>query len=45
MAAWSEPIVIDTYDVETPDDYPAYLDRRVYQGSSGRVYPSRSTTG
>lgn len=39
VAAWSEPVEIDTYDVEAPDLYPAYLDRRVYQGSSGRVYP------
>lgn len=39
VAAWSEGVTIDTYDVEPPDVYPAYLDRRVYQGSSGRVYP------
>ena len=39
VAAWSEEVAIDTYDVGAPDDYPAYLDRRVYQGSSGRVYP------
>ena len=39
VAAWSEPIVIDTYLPEAPADYPAFLDRRVYQGSSGRVYP------
>jgi len=39
VAAWSEPVEIDTYEVEAPDLYPAYLDRRVYQGSSGRVYP------
>ncbi|SIO06124.1 DUF5107 domain-containing protein [Agromyces cerinus] len=39
VAAWAEPIVIDTYLPEEPADYPAFLDRRVYQGSSGRVYP------
>ncbi|MCA0295076.1 MAG: DUF5107 domain-containing protein [Actinobacteria bacterium] len=39
VAAWAEPVVMDTYDVQDPDPYPAYLDRRVYQGSSGRVYP------
>src|SRR5690606_32225128 len=27
------------YDPLPPDRFPAYLDRRVYQGSSGRVYP------
>ncbi|MFV0405356.1 MAG: DUF5107 domain-containing protein, partial [Propioniciclava sp.] len=39
VVAWSEPLTIDTYAVATPDAYPAFLDRRVYQGSSGRVYP------
>jgi tetratricopeptide (TPR) repeat protein len=39
VAAWSEPVVIDTYAPEAPGRYPAYLDSRVYQGSSGRVYP------
>ncbi|MFB6611435.1 DUF5107 domain-containing protein [Agromyces sp. NPDC056379] len=39
VAAWAQPIVIDTYLPEAPADYPAFLDRRVYQGSSGRVYP------
>lgn len=39
VAAWAEPLVIDTYDVLDPEPYPAFLDRRVYQGSSGRVYP------
>ncbi|MEJ3653649.1 DUF5107 domain-containing protein [Actinomycetes bacterium KLBMP 9759] len=39
VAAWHEPVTIDSYLPEAPDRYPAYLDRRVYQGSSGRVYP------
>ncbi|GAA2110421.1 DUF5107 domain-containing protein [Microlunatus panaciterrae] len=39
VAAWREPVVIDTYQPEPPDRYPAYLDRRVYQGSSGKIYP------
>ncbi|MGI5130688.1 DUF5107 domain-containing protein [Pseudonocardia sp. CA-107938] len=39
VAAWHEPVTIDSYLPELPDRYPAYLDRRVYQGSSGRVYP------
>jgi tetratricopeptide (TPR) repeat protein len=39
VAAWSAPIVLATYLPEAPDRYPAYLDRRVYQGSSGSVYP------
>lgn len=39
VAAWSAPVVLPTFAPEAPDRYPAYLDRRVYQGSSGRVYP------
>ncbi len=39
VAGWREPVRIDTYRPLSPDRYPAYLDRRVYQGSSGRVYP------
>ncbi|WP_084620341.1 tetratricopeptide repeat protein [Agromyces italicus] len=39
VAAWSESILIDTYLPQKPSDYPAFLDRRVYQGSSGRVHP------
>lgn len=39
VAAWAEPIELQTYLPEPPSPYPAYLDRRVYQGSSGRVYP------
>ena len=37
--AWSEPVKIRTYEPEPPADFPMYLDHRVYQGSSGRVYP------
>ncbi|MFE6735619.1 DUF5107 domain-containing protein [Microbacterium sp. NPDC057650] len=37
--AWSEPLTIHTYEAGAPSSYPMYLDRRVYQGSSGRVYP------
>lgn len=37
--AWSEPVVIPTYEPHASDRYPMFLDRRVYQGSSGRVYP------
>ena len=39
VAAWSEPMVIETYLPEEPSPYPAFLDSRVYQGSSGRVFP------
>ena len=39
VACWSEPVSIDSYEPGDPDPYPQFLDRRVYQGSSGRVYP------
>ncbi|WP_186814728.1 DUF5107 domain-containing protein [Cellulomonas terrae] len=39
VRAWPHAVSIDTYEVGAPDRYPAYLDQRVYQGSSGAVYP------
>ncbi|MEV0890390.1 DUF5107 domain-containing protein [Promicromonospora sp. NPDC050262] len=39
VAAWAAPLTLTTYEPLPPDRFPAYLDRRVYQGSSGRVYP------
>ncbi|WP_435747434.1 DUF5107 domain-containing protein [Microbacterium sp. PMB16] len=37
--AWSEPLSIRTYEAAEPSIHPLYLDHRVYQGSSGKVYP------
>ncbi len=34
-----EKIVIPTYHPASPDKNPMFLEKRVYQGSSGRVYP------
>ncbi|WP_298456808.1 DUF5107 domain-containing protein [uncultured Cellulomonas sp.] len=45
VRAWRQPVVIDTYEPDDPDRYPAYLDHRVYQGSSGAVYPLPFTEG
>lgn len=39
VAGWSEPVTMHTYHPEAPDLYPAFLHNRVYQGSSGRVFP------
>ncbi len=39
VAAWFEPLLIDSYLPEEPSPYPAFLNSRVYQGSSGRVFP------
>src|SRR3984893_15895139 len=39
VKAWTEPVVIPTYHPLPPDKNPMFLEKRVYQGSSGRVYP------
>ncbi|RFA16904.1 hypothetical protein B7R22_02195 [Subtercola boreus] len=39
VACWSEPLSIDSYLPGEPDLLPAFLEQRVYQGSSGRVFP------
>jgi tetratricopeptide (TPR) repeat protein len=36
---WEETVEIPTYGVGKPDKNPMFLEKRVYQGSSGRVYP------
>ena len=39
VKAWRETVVIPTYEVGTPEKNPIFLEKRVYQGSSGVVYP------
>ena len=39
VKAWSEPVSMLTYLPADPDPNPLFLEKRVYQGSSGRVYP------
>lgn len=36
---WEETVQIPTYGIGKPDKNPMFLEKRVYQGSSGRVYP------
>lgn len=36
---WAETVNIPTYGVGPRDKNPMFLEKRVYQGSSGRVYP------
>ncbi|HBE78992.1 MAG TPA: DUF5107 domain-containing protein [Firmicutes bacterium] len=36
---WEQNVVIPTYPVGEPDKNPMFLEKRVYQGSSGKVYP------
>lgn len=39
IKVWEETVHIPTYDVGEPNKNPMFLEKRVYQGSSGRVYP------
>ena len=39
VKAWEEQVSIPTYRVGEPDKNPMFLEKRVYQGSSGTVYP------
>ncbi|MDO5519456.1 MAG: DUF5107 domain-containing protein [bacterium] len=40
---WEEDVLIPTYEVGAPDKNPMFLEKRVYQGSSGKVYPYPTT--
>lgn len=39
VRAWEEEVSIPTYKTGEPDKNPMFLEKRVYQGSSGAVYP------
>jgi tetratricopeptide (TPR) repeat protein len=39
VKAWEQPVEMCTYLPAAPDRNPLFLEKRVYQGSSGRVYP------
>jgi tetratricopeptide (TPR) repeat protein len=43
VRAWEEPISIPTYPEQLPDKNPMFFEKRVYQGSSGKVYPNPIT--
>ncbi len=36
---WQEKTVIPTYEIGAAEKNPIFLEKRVYQGSSGKVYP------
>jgi len=38
--AWEEKVTIPTYGIGKPDRNPMFFEKRVYQGSSGKVYPN-----
>ena len=39
VKAWREVVTIPTYECGAPEKNPMFLEKRVYQGSSGVVYP------
>ena len=36
---WEEDVTLPTYTLTEPDKNPMFLEKRAYQGSSGKVYP------
>lgn len=39
VKVWEEQVIIPTYKTGEPNRNPMFLEKRVYQGSSGKVYP------
>lgn len=39
VSAWEEEILLPTYEIGKEEKNPIFLEKRVYQGSSGAVYP------
>lgn len=39
VKVWRESVIIPTYPIGEPEKNPLFLEKRVYQGSSGVVYP------
>lgn len=39
VRVWEEQVIIPTYEVGEAEKNPIFLENRVYQGSSGKVYP------
>ncbi|MFT5195039.1 MAG: tetratricopeptide (TPR) repeat protein [Cellvibrionaceae bacterium] len=39
VKCWAEPLTIPTYPIGERDKNPMFLEKRIYQGSSGVVYP------
>ncbi len=37
---WEEEVIIPTYETGEPEKNPMFFEKRVYQGSSGAVYPN-----
>jgi len=39
VTVWEEKILLPTYELGKPEKNPVFIEKRVYQGSSGSVYP------
>ncbi len=39
VKAWHEKVLIPTYGTGKPEKNPIFLEKRIYQGSCGVVYP------
>lgn len=39
VKAWRASVSIPTYEVAQPEKYPVFIEKRVYQASTGSVYP------
>ena len=39
VKAQKDKVVIPTYGLGTPEVNPVFFEKRVYQGSSGKIYP------
>ncbi|HEC41248.1 MAG TPA: DUF5107 domain-containing protein [Bacteroides sp.] len=39
VKVWRDKVIIPTYKIGKPEKFPIFLEKRVYQGSSGSVYP------
>lgn len=39
VKVWQEDVIIPTYEIGKAEKNPIFLEKRVYQGSSGAVYP------
>lgn len=39
VKVWNEQVIIPTYEIGAEEKNPIFLEKRVYQGSSGAVYP------
>ncbi|MHA4894870.1 DUF5107 domain-containing protein [Pedobacter sp. PWIIR3] len=40
VKVWAEKVLIPTYGIGKPDKNPMFFEKRIYQGSSGVVYPN-----